>query len=600
MLFIAISGTPLHADEFSWFKGRVLGVWKSSVVFGAAVREVSPHPDLVGAGAATSGEFPGATGAIAVVDDYQLNYPKGSLVAAPATFFSDLRLMSGTSGVFIRVRAWYEMALNAKKFPHGNPGNIYASNAQLSDDGFVGAGKFQGIDIHDAFFFGDYRLGRSKLHLRVGRQVVHFGEGLIYPGINAMNPNDYAWLSQTGSQVLSGGYLPVARVFTGFSFPNGLSVDGFYNLEFRSSVFPGCGTWYSFVDNGFQPGCNIVIAAGVPDQTLSQLALKSYWAGTTPAAGAYPEGGPPHPGASGEPEGDGQFGFAVRQFVEPIGAEIGVYFSKYTSHFPTISMLPGPTALDFAVNNMWAGDQKAWAVSIAGGVRNVALSAQFTRTHDVPGQRNFPEMIRGLFENKGPYGGKFQEYIGGEFPGYYLLNVNQFQFGGTAQIGPLLRLRNATLTTEANMMWHTNLPPVDGPGAERILRFGNFGYANYSEPGGECPPMPLPNGIVHKCEVDGFATPFAMGVKSRFATVFPQFWRQLTMTPAVAFGFDPVGFSSDGSITGGRVSAAGLLRINQGQRYYGEVGATWFRRGAEWDANRDKGVYTFTFGINLH
>ena len=604
-LTVLAIASPARADEFPLFKGKVLVVWKTQIVFGGAWRNASPQPDLIGAGAQTSGEVPHATGAIAVVDDYQLNYFKNELVAAPLTMLSDIRLLKGNSGAFIRVRAWYEMALNGRKYPHGNPGNVYASNAQLSDDSFIGAGRFQGVDVGDAFFFGDYDIGGPKLHLRVGRQVINWGEGLIYPGINSFNPSDYAWQATTGAPPTSAGFLPVARAYAAITFPRGLSLEGFYNLEWRSSVFPGCGTYYSFVDNGFQPGCNIVVAAGAPDQTLSQLALKSYYAGQTYPAGAYPNGGPDSPAASREPGASGQFGIAAHQFFAPIKSEVGVYYTKFHSHFPTISMLPGPTPLDFAVNNMWAPDQHIFGVSVSSGVKNVALSGQLTQTINQPGQRNFPEMIRGLFQGIGPYAYRDEPiatFTGKEYAGYYQLNITQLQFGGTAQVGPALHLRNAQLTVETNMQFVNNMPPNDGYGAERIMRFGNFGYANFDGPNGGCtdtPETPQPNGIVNKCELDGYTTPFSWGIKSRFLAPLPQFGKGISLTPIAVAGWDPVGFSAGGDIMGGRVSAVGVLRADIKQRFFAEAGATWFRRSADWDANRDKGVYFVTFGINV-
>jgi len=603
LVVTAVVAPDAHADTFT-VKGLDV-LWRTQVVFGAAWRNAQPQPDLVGAGAATSGEFPGATGAIAVVDDYQLNYLKGELIAAPMTAMSDIRVMKGNSGVFLRVRAWYEMAMNGRKYPHGNPGNVYATGAQLSDDSFVGAGKFQGVDVHDAFFFGDYDIGGPKLHVRLGRQVMSWGEGLIYPGINALNASDYAWVATTGAPAASAGMLPVARAYAGVTFPSGLSVEGFYNLEFRSDVFPGCGTYYSFVDNGFQPGCNIVVAAGAPDQTLSKLALKSYYAGKTYPAGAYPNGGPDHPAASGEPDSGGQFGIAAHQFFAPIKSEVGVYYSKFRSHFPTISMLPGATPLDFAVNNMWAPDQKIYGVSLSTGIRNMALSAQLMQTIDQPAQRNFPEMIRGIFQGIGPYAYRdepINSFAGTEYPGYYQLNITQLQFGGTAQVGPILGLRNATLTAETAMQFVNNMPANDGYGAERLLRFGNFGYANFDGPNGACTDTlenPQPNGIVNKCELDGYVTAFSMGVKTRFATPLPQFGKGIGLTPVAVFGFDPFGFSAGGEIMGGRMSLAGVLRADIKQRFFAETGFTWFRRSADWDANRDKGIYYTTFGINL-
>jgi len=145
------------------------------------------------------------------------------------------------------------------------------------------------LDIQDAFFYTNLKIADQKVLFRIGRQAVNWGEGLLYPGINAFNASDYAWATMPGATVSSGGFLPVNRVYVNVAFPRGLNIDGFYNLEWRSDISPGCGTWYSFVDNGFQPGCNTIVSAGAPDQVVQTGgALKSYWGRRSRQAVRFP------------------------------------------------------------------------------------------------------------------------------------------------------------------------------------------------------------------------------------------------------------------------------------------------------------------------
>ena len=47
--------------------------------------------------------------------------------------------------------------------------------------------------------------------------------------------------------------------------PARFNIDSFFDPGFRASVMPACGTYYSGLDDGFQPGCNLATAAGLPD-----------------------------------------------------------------------------------------------------------------------------------------------------------------------------------------------------------------------------------------------------------------------------------------------------------------------------------------------
>ena len=604
-VLVAFMLVPVQADaqEYVWFNGRLTGVWKTFFTVGAAVRARDAQTQLVGAGSVK--EFPGASGAVGVNDDSELNFPSaGDLVSAPMTLNTEfsLRHPSG-NGFFIRVRAWYDMALEGNNVAHGNGPSVYTANSRLSDAGFEGAAKFAGIDVYDAFFFGIYKVGPSRVALRLGRQAVDWGHGLFYAGINAFNPMDVAWATTTGARIANGGRLPVSRIFAAYAGPAGVAVEGFVNLEFRPSVMPGCGTYSSVLDNGGNPGCNLATTAGLPDLTSAQLiGTKNYVMGKLYSGGRFPQGGTDTRPMSGEPSRWSGYGISGRTFVQALDTELGVYYTGYTSPSFVNAAVTGKTPLEFSINTMYPTGVKAWAVSAETGRKNLTLNAQFTRTLDFPAHYNAPGYITGSIQGVGPFGFMKNECIERECQTYFPADTNQLQFGGTWQFGRAIGRPNATLTAEADMQWNTNLPPVDGPGAIRIGRYGNFGDASWTNTQGYvCDPGPLSNGVVNKCEIAGFATPFAMGYKVRLQDTFPNAFKGVTVTPVLTLGHDVTGYTVDQfTVVGGRVSLAAFARFDMPrQKYFVEMGALWFRSDAAWDPQRDRGQYTWTFGINL-
>jgi hypothetical protein len=589
------------ANQFALAKGKVVGVWKTTLTLGAGFRAGTPQAQLVGAGAGQSGEFPGAAGAVGVNDDAQLNFPEyGDLFAAPMSLTSELTLRhSSGHGIFVRARAWYDLRLESYDAPHGNSANAYTPDIRLVDTGNIGAGKFKGIDIYDAVYFGHFRAGQTRFLVRVGRQALDWGEGIFYPGINNINPVDSAWATTIGARIANGGKLPVARVYANVAGPAGLILDGFVNLEFRESVMPACGTYSSGVDNGFQPGCNIATAVGMIDREAAlQVKTKTYYNGKLYPNGVYPDGAPDAPNATREPSNWSGWGVSARKFVEPLATEIGVYYADYTNPTPRNAPVVGADAdaLTFAVNTNYA-PIKTFAVSASTGLRNLSLSAQLTRHWDYPAQRSAPAFIEGSTSGKGPYYW-MQSYPNQEVPGYYKMNMLQLQYGGVWQFGRLIGLTDATLAGEALMSWNTNNPPTDGPNAERLLRGGNFGLANWSEQGYVCDPGPLENGIINYCGIEGFQTPFAMGYKLRAATVLPQMG-PVSLLPYLTFGHDITGYAADLSITSGRISYGLGFRADVRQTYFIEASALWYRRSPTYDTLRDRGQYTIAIGYNL-
>ena len=598
---LLLAAGPARANQFALAQGKVVGVWKTTLTLGTGFRGGTPQPQLVGAGAGQTGEFPGATGGVAVNDDAQLNFPNhGDLFAAPLTLTSELTLRHKSGqGVFGRVRAWYDLRLESYDAPHGNGPNAYTPGIRLEDANNIGAGKFKGIEFYDLFYFGNFRAGDTRFAVRVGRQALDWGEGIFYPGINSINPYDFAWLTTTGARIANGGKLPVNRVYANVVGPAGFNIDGFFNLEFRESHMPACGTYYSGLDDGFQPGCNIATAAGLPDRPAA-LAVKTrnYYNGKLYPNGVYPDGGPDAPNATRKPSWeDSGWGVSVRKFVEPLATEFGVYYADYTNPFPNNAPVVGTDALTFAINTNYQ-PIKTLAVSASTGLRNLALSAQLTRHWDYPAQRNAPAFIEGSLSGLGPYG-YLKDNPNREMPGFYKMNILQLQYGGAWQFGRLVGLNDATLVAEALMSWNTNNPATDGPNAERLLRAGNFGLASWSEEGYTCNPGPLENGIVNFCDVDGFQTPFAMGYKMRAQTVLPQFGPNISLSPYLTFTHDITGWAADFSIQGGRVTYGAGFRADIRQTYFVEASALWYRRGTPYDPMRDRGQYTVVVGYNL-
>jgi hypothetical protein len=546
----------------------VEGYWNTTIAAGVGWRDGSPQAPLVGAGNAN--QFPGATGAVTVNDDSNLNYRHGDVVSQPVTLVSEVNLSyRGQYGVFARVRGWYDYALENRGVPHGHAPNGYVPGANLDDSGFFAANQFQGFELLDAYAQGTFDIAQQRLLLRLGKQVINWGESLLYPGINVFNPLDATWLGRAGANPIDGGFVPVNRVYANLLTRAGFSLEAFYNLDWARSNLPPCGTYASFADSGFDPGCNKATTSGLPDQlVLSQgSAIPSLYAP--------------------DPSKWGQFGLAAKSFIEPIGAQVGVYYVRYNSPNPIISPILGATSADFKIQTSYVEAVEAVAVSAATGFRNAALSGQLTEFLGFPVQRNFPTLIQGAIDKQGPYAAAGAAPIGSVFPGYLRVNVTQLQLGGSVQFSPIRGLYDVSLTAETSFQWAPGLP---GTNQERLGRYGNFGTAEYN---GSC------QGGANVCEVAGFATPFAWGYRVRLQAQLPQPGTGITLVPVLFFAQDVQGYSTDSTMVQGRLSGGAALRAIYLRRLYAEVGGTWYRRNTAFDPLRDRGTYTLAAGVTF-
>jgi hypothetical protein len=560
---------PLAASAFPFeLNEDVRGAWNTTLVVGAGIRAQNPQAQFVGFGNAN--QFPGPIGAVNVADDGNLNFRRGDLVSAPVTLMTDLELRYRNQfGAFARVRACYDMVLADRGMSHGHVPNGYVPGARLDDSNFYTPNKFSGAELLDAFAYANLDLGENRLAARIGKQSLNWGESLLYPGINAFNPLNYSALGRPGAR-LEEALVPVNRVWGTLSVAKGLSVEGFYALDWTRSNLPPCGTFGSVIDNTFDPGCNFATgAAPLPDRVTYALALGARVAPEV-ATGKW-----------------GQWGAAARYFAEPLSTEFGLYYVRYNSPSPNVNVIPGVGPLDTQVQVQYLENVQAFALSAATGIRNVALSAELSRTIGLGGQRNFPTLIQGI-GGGGPYAAPIAASgIGNTFPGGLPLNKTQLQFGGTADVSPLIGPYDVSITGEVVMQWATNLPGLE---TERIGRNPNFGTASYN---GVC------QGGYNVCSTEGFATRYTWGYRILVRASLPQPALGLVLQPVLLFSQDVKGYSFEGTLVQGRIIVGPVLRAIYQRRYFAEIGAVLIKRNTEFDGVRDRSAYTIALGLSI-
>jgi len=251
-------------------------------------------------------------------NDGDLNFDKGDAFSQVFKGTHDFQVSYANFGAFVRGKYWYDVALEDGNKAVFNDATVdkfsKADGTAFNDDGASEYAKFSGAQILDAFVYGEFELGEMPLDLRIGKQVLSWGEStFIQGGINQTNPFDVSALRRPGAE-LKEGLIPVNMVFASLGVTENLSAELFYQLEHQETVIPHCGTFFS--DNDYAAeGCGPVeTAAGniERDTTFGADGIK-------------------------RPSDDGQFGVAFRYFSEALDTEFGLFAMNVHSRVPLIS-----------------------------------------------------------------------------------------------------------------------------------------------------------------------------------------------------------------------------------------------------------------------
>ncbi|MEH6343480.1 MAG: DUF1302 domain-containing protein [Bermanella sp.] len=357
------------------------------------------------------------TGAQGNSDDGDRNYKNGDAFSQIVKGSHDLQFSYQNFGGFVRGKYWYDSALdnNAVEYGHtpttanngvnGAPLTFNDDTATaLDDSNFDDLSKAKGATILDAFVYGSFELGEMPLDVRVGKQVVSWGEStFIRGGVNSINPVDINAFVRPGAEIKE-GLLPVNMAFANIGLTDNLSMETFYQLEFQETVVPGCGTYFSTSDTA-APGCDTVsVGGGVTSVARNADDVR-------------------------EASDDGQFGLAFRYISEALGdTEFGFYAMNIHSRAPvaigntqdsvalfnttfgtalaggadagTAAQMAIGAAVGSAAETSYAiaypEDQIISGISFATNVGSVALSGEVSHSVDTPVQINGVSFISTL------------------------------------------------------------------------------------------------------------------------------------------------------------------------------------------------------------
>ncbi|ARD44997.1 DUF1302 domain-containing protein [Colwellia sp. PAMC 21821] len=551
------------------------------------------------------GKSNGGTGGTSTTDDGNLNYDKGDAYSQIIKGVHDIQLSKDNFGAFVRVKYWYDYALKDKDVPHGNSNNGYTPNTPLSDDGFEDNTKFSGITLLDAYVYASFDVGDSPVDVRLGRQVVSWGEStFIQGGMNSSNPFDVAALRRPGAD-LKEGILPVGMLYVNAGLTENLSVEAFYQYEWEKTQIDGCGTYFSGADFA-ATGCNFVSVGPLGDQ-----------AGLAAGLAAERQ-------ADVEPDDGGQYGLAARYYSEALNdTEFGLYYLNIHSRLPLINAIRtsiplatgsatpvfvpkafDPTggalaALNPAYNIEFPEDLKFYGLSFATNVSGVALSGELSYKPDTPVQISGPEILNGVLSEA-----PFLRYTsrvtgvgyGQESQGWDEFDVTQFQMTAIQFFDNAMGASRVTVIAEVGVILTDGVEDSN----QHYGRNSVFGLGDFDAGGGiNCTNLVAGGNLSGDCSADGFTTDSAWGYRLRSVWEYSDVFAGVSLKPTLSWSHDVSGYSPDPGqqFHEGRKNLGFSLQAAYQQKYTVTLGYNNYSGGSH-NILEDKDLISLALGIS--
>ncbi len=522
-------------------------------------------------------------------DNGNLNYDSGDAFSTIVKGTHELDINNGNMGVFIRGMYFYDFEMSDEDRAWTNPTSGVTNDPCRDDE--ASDQLCSDIRLLDAFFYGDFDIGEMPFSIRVGQQVISWGEStLISHGISELNPVDIARLRAPGSE-LKEAFIPFGAVWASLGVTENFNIEMFYQYDWEKTILPAPGSYFSTNDFAGDGGHynNVQLGfTGNPDMDLDFLLaglngigdmLRSGdpTLGAAAAAGylAYPTKltlRAPGSQAELEPEDGGQYGLRLSWYLPELNdTEISLYHMNYHSRRPLFSGVTADFTSAAIANDLatiatnqitednysdlqafskvllsYPEDIKLYAMSFNTTVGTTAVAGEISYRQDEPLQIDDVELLFAAMPQQLANAGIRPDLDGvsqmdtfgpGETAdGFILSDTVQAQMTLTHLFGPTLGAAQATGLFEIGGININDMPDEDelrlnGPGTAR-----NGGIA-----GKEGLELALQDGV----ETNPFPDEFAWGYRALLKLDYTNVFAGINVSPRIVFSHDVEGITPD-------------------------------------------------------
>jgi hypothetical protein len=513
-------GLASPAFALSFNVGGIEGQFDSAFSIGSAWSTQSPDKNLVGA-------VNGGHGLSSSNDDGRLNFHAGQAFSQRLQGVHELELKRGDSGLFVRGKYWYDFKLADDDLAFKN----------IDDAGRKTAARSSGVQLLDAFVYHNYSIGELPGVVRVGKQVVSWGENrFLGNSIDSINPVDVTALRRPGAPIKQ-ALVPVNLFYLSQDLSDNWSAEGFYQLEWDQTVADNCGTFFARSD---------VLADGC----AGNLAVPRGWAGASGRPGSPDEGLVVARGPDRDARDSGQFGIASHYRYDPLDTEFGIFFMNTHSRLPIFSGHAGsaalalPTAASYFVE--YPEDIQLYGLSFSSTLpEGTVWSGELSYRPNAPVQLNSTDVLLASLAPSEPGLSRLRATEGSDLHGYRRKEITQLQSSLSHVFDQIMGAER--LTTTAEVGW-THVGGLEGSGKARYGRDASYGPGPLAN--GNCAALnglslagAAQNNRDRYCENDGFTTEDSWGYRARVVWEYDNVFAGINLKPNLAWSHDVRGYS---------------------------------------------------------
>lgn len=307
-------------------------------------------------------------------DDGSRNFSRG-LVQNKLSIVTEMDLSWHDWGLFVRGRAYYDSVYDdqtdhdQRAFLSYNSASNYGGSADFArfPKGTVDEHR-QRLEMLDYFIYTTGDLPGDRLFdLRLGSQVINWGESTFYQGINGLqNRADLIARNTPGVEVKE-ILLPTGALYGQMDLMLDLTLEAYYQYEWKSTELNGVGSYFSERDM-LGPGASNLLGTFGPDPI----------SGAPQVVFAIPRT------ADKEASDSGQWGVALHWLTEN-GADLGLYYVNAHSKSPSLRRnTPTGALIPESYTIEYFEDVQGTAISLTTVLGITNIQAEIAYLHDAP------------------------------------------------------------------------------------------------------------------------------------------------------------------------------------------------------------------------
>jgi len=599
-------GMATQAGAVDFDLGEIQGKFDSSLSIGGSWSTTGADKKFI---SNNSGTGVVGKGSARVIDDGRQNFRAGENFSTLFKGIHDLELKYGESGAFVRGKYWYDFE------QEDGSQHFY----DISGNGRDQASKASGAQFLDAFVYHNYTIAELPGNVRVGKQVVSWGESTFIPnGINSINPVDVSALRSPGAEVKE-ALVPVPMLYLSQGITENLTAEGFYQFQWKPTVLDNCGTFFG--GDSAATGCddrNVVAGRDLPPGVAKNTG------GAAAVAAGIDDVYLPRAN-SRDARDSGQFGLALRWFLPDFNdTEVAAYAMNYHSRSPFISEtqttgrytpIAGLPAAVNAAQAQFAAirganyfldypeDIRLYGLSFATNLSGIAFNGEVSYRPNMPMQINTPDLTSAASGNRvSPLfvSGEDRLSPGSIIDGYKRMPFTQAQVTATKLFNQVAGADRLTLVGEVGYDHIGGIGSANGTD----LRFGRnpvFG-------GGELPGAanagcigtgvgtPGASNPQQECNNNGFYSSNSWGYRLRGQLDYPNALVGINLSPNLAFSHDVSGFGP--TFEEGVKAVSVGLNADYQSTYTAALSYTDYF-GGHFNTTTDRDFVALSFGVNF-